>query len=121
MADVKLITPGMTVWLDTGDTWHVTTGNPDLIAWDKTAARHKWPSFRDAPFMWLTFLAWHASRRQGRLPDPGMSYEKFEAAALRVTPDDDDTDDADDDDALDTDGPGFGGLVDPTRTDRDTG
>jgi hypothetical protein len=87
---VQLIAPGMTVLLDTGEQWHVRTGNPDLIAWDRLSAKHKWPSFRDAPFLWLTFLAWHASRRQGLLPDAAMSYESFEAHASVIEPDDDD-------------------------------
>lgn len=90
MSNVNLIAPGMTVQLDTGDTWHVTTGNPDLIAWDRTAAKHRWPSFKDAPFLWLTFLAWHSSRRQKLLPDPAMTYEQFERAAEQIQPDDDD-------------------------------
>jgi hypothetical protein len=108
VAGVKLGgAPGMTVTLDTGESWHVSTGNRDLIAWDRTAPKHRWPAFKDAPFLWVTFLAWHASRRQGLLPDPKMTYEAFEAAADQIDPDDDEPDD-------DTDDGAAAGEVDPT-------
>ena len=92
---VELFAPAITVTLDDGTTWTIATGNPDLVAWDMTAAKHKWPGVKDAPFLWLTFLAWHASRRKGALPDPGMTWEQFKTRAENVVgPDGDDDDDA---------------------------
>lgn len=84
MTVAELVTPRVTVTMATGETWTVATGNPDLVAWDMTAAKHKWPGFRDAPFLWLTFLAWHASRRRGLLPEQYTAWEAFRGAAESV-------------------------------------
>lgn len=87
----ELITPLITVTMADGSSWTVQTGNPDLVAWDLTASKHKWPGVKDAPFLWLTFLAWHASRRRGVLPEQGMSFETFRATAENVEGPDPDT------------------------------
>lgn len=33
-------------------------GNPDMVRWDKTAAKHNWPDTQTAPFLFMTFIAW---------------------------------------------------------------
>lgn len=59
----------------------VQTDNRDLVLWDKTRGRHKWPSFQDAPFIWLTFISWAAAKRQG-LTD--CTYEVWESTVSNV-------------------------------------
>ena len=41
------------------------------------------PKFHEAPFKWLTFLAWSALRRAGNL-EAGVTYERFESEVLSV-------------------------------------
>lgn len=79
--------------------------NPDRVRWDMTAAKHKWPSFADAPFLGTTFLAWAALRRTGQYTD---TFEAFrDRDALDVVSHDPDADD-EDDDAIE-------GVGNPTR------
>lgn len=87
MADYTITSPRLQVLrgsLDAPEVIEVQTLNPDLIAWDMTRARHKWPEVKDAPFKWLTFLAWHACRREGRIPSD-LTYEAWEASTLNVS------------------------------------
>ena len=70
--------------LDDGRTLEVQALNPDLIRFDRTAAKHGWPVATAAPFLWLTFLAWSALRRTGEI-DKGMTWEEFsDTHALQV-------------------------------------
>jgi hypothetical protein len=87
VADYSITSPKLQVLrgsLDAPEVLEVQTLNPDLIAWDMAAARHKWPGVKDAPFKWLTFLAWHACRREGRIPSD-LRYEEWEASTLNVS------------------------------------
>lgn len=93
MGDVRLRSPRVTVIRDGHDDLEVQTDNRDMILWEKTRARHKWPKFDEAPMMWLTFLAWSAARRSGAI-DTGYTWERWEAETLEArTVDDDDADD----------------------------
>lgn len=68
--------------------------NPDRVRWDMTAQKHKWPSFADAPFLGMTFLAWAALRREGIYTD---TFEMFrDTDALDVRGDDDEAGETDD-------------------------
>jgi hypothetical protein len=72
----------------------IQTANPDLVLWDRTSVRHKWPTFQQANFLWLTFIAWAAARRTGAIPTD-LKYEDWERTALQVevvNADDDDDD-----------------------------
>jgi len=94
MADYKITSPRLQILrgqLDAPEVIEVQTLNPDLIACDMTRARHRWPDVKDAPFKWLTFIAWHACRREGRI-EPSLTYELWEASTLNVAnlTDDDD-------------------------------
>jgi hypothetical protein len=95
MADYTITSPHLRVLrgsLDAPEVIEVQTLNPDLIAWDMTRARHKWPPVAEAPFKWLTFIAWAACRREGRIASD-VTYEEWEASTLNVanlTDDDDD-------------------------------
>jgi hypothetical protein len=86
MADYKLSSPRLRVLrgsLDAPEVIEVQTLNPDLIAWDMTRGKHHWPELKEAPFKWLTFISWHAVRREGRLP-ADVTYEAWEASTLDV-------------------------------------
>src|SRR5215471_16219668 len=77
MADpIVLETPTLTVVLDDGRTLSVQATNPDYIRWDRTAAKHGWPTLRNAPFLWMTFLAWSALRRTGQIAE-AVTWEDF--------------------------------------------
>ena len=91
----ELMAPRLHIRLEDGSEWWVDTGNPDLVAWDLTAMKHKWPGVKEAPFLWLTFVAWHASRRKKLLPE-GMTFDQFKLLAEQVEGPDDDTAPADD-------------------------
>jgi len=84
MGDIKLTSPRVRVRRD-GDMEPVEyqTTNADLVLWDRTRAKHKWPTFQDAPFLWLTFLSWAAARRTGAIP-PDFTYERWEAETVDV-------------------------------------
>jgi hypothetical protein len=95
VADFKLTSPRLRIWrgsLDAPEVLEVQTLNPDLIAWDMTHAKHKWPELKDAPFKWLTFIGWHAARREGRIP-ADLTYEAWEASTLDVSNIDDEDED----------------------------
>jgi hypothetical protein len=70
----------------------VQTDNRDLVLWDRTRIRHKWPKFDEAAFLWLTFLSWSAARRMGAIP-PDLTYERWEADVIDVANIDNDADD----------------------------
>lgn len=93
MADFKLSSPRLRVVrgsLEAPEIIEIQTLNPDLIAWDMTHAKHHWPDLKEVPFKWLTFISWHACRREGRIPTD-LTYESWEASTLDVgTIDDDD-------------------------------
>jgi hypothetical protein len=69
----------------------IQTTNVDLVLWDRTRLKHKWPKFEDVPFLWLTFIAWAAARRSGAIGQD-VTYEAWERDVLSV-----DSSDADDD------------------------
>lgn len=60
----------------------VQTDNRDMIQWDVTRARRDWPQGKDAPALWLTFLAWHALHRTGGTT---LQLDGFLAACIDVS------------------------------------
>lgn len=96
MGDVKLSSPRVKVIREGHDTLEIQTANPDLVLWDRTRVKHKWPKFDDAPFLWLTFISWAAARRTGAIPLE-LRYEDWEATVLQVV-DTDPTDTTESDD-----------------------
>lgn len=86
MSDYRLTSPKLRVLrgqLDAPEVIEVQTLNPDMIAWDTTRVKHKWPPTTEAPFKWLTFIAWHAARREKAIPAE-LTYEAWEASTLAV-------------------------------------
>lgn len=84
MGDIKLTSPRITTIRDGFDPLDIQTTNADLVLWDRTRAKHKWPKFDEAPFLWLTFLSWAAARRTGAIPSD-YTYERWEAETLDVS------------------------------------
>jgi len=85
MAQVRLVSPKVIVQREGQDPLEIQTANPDLIRWDRTRIKHKWPAFEEAPFLWLTFISWCAARRTGVIP-PDLTYEVWEASVVDVAP-----------------------------------
>jgi hypothetical protein len=107
MADYKITSPHLRVLrgsLDAPEVIEIQTLNPDMVAYDMTRAKHKWPDMQQAPWKWMTFVAWHAARREGRIP-ADMTYESWEATTLDVGAI---TDDDDEGEAVDPTPPGLG-------------
>lgn len=57
-----------------GTRYRITTTNADRVRFDLTAPKHKWPTAQAAPFLWFTFLAWSASKREQRT---ALTFEQF--------------------------------------------
>lgn len=96
MTDYKLSTPLVRVrrFSDDEKLIELQTTNPDLVLWDRTRIKHRWPKFDDAPFLWMTFLSWAAARRTGIIP-PDLTYEQWEADVMEIDQNDDDDSDND--------------------------
>jgi hypothetical protein len=73
---IRLPTPVLTVIMADGAVHTVQTLNVDMLRWDRDRAKHKWPGGDEAPFVWMTYLAWCALRREGVIED--MSLAVFE-------------------------------------------
>ncbi len=90
MGDVRLQTPRVKVIREGHDDIdELQTTNADLVLWDRTRYRHKWPGIQEAPILWMTFIAWAAARRTGAVPSD-HKYETWEAEVLEVRVIDDD-------------------------------
>jgi hypothetical protein len=72
--------PGLAVrvTLADGGTHDLRVVNPDRIRYDLTRQREKWPAFREAPFIGMTFLAWAALTRTAGRAVAG-TWEEFSA------------------------------------------
>lgn len=90
---VRLVTPVVKVVRasDPEKTLEVQTTNADLVLWDRTRLKHRWPKFEDAPFLWLTFISWAGARRSGLIPLE-TTYEAWEGDVLSADAGSDDGD-----------------------------
>lgn len=71
------------ITLNDGTTLVVRVLNPDYLRWDLSRGKKGWPSGQEAPFLFATFLAWSAAKREGAYEG---TYEAFAEAATDVTP-----------------------------------
>jgi hypothetical protein len=78
-----LTIPRIRVHPSTGDPYEVQALNPDLLAYEDTAVVHRWPGPGQAPFRWLTFLAWSAARRTGKI-DQSVTWDQFKADTQQI-------------------------------------
>ena len=108
----KLTLPRVRVIRDGHDPLELQVLNPDLLRWDTTRGRHRWPSMREAPNLWMTFLAWSAATRTGATD---ARWEAFRDSCLEVSTITDDPDD--DDTEEDADLEGGVGVADPSLED----
>lgn len=83
MGDVQLTSPLVSVIREGHEPLEVQTDNRDLILWEKTRVKHRWPKFDESPIMWLTFISWAAARRTGAIP-PDVRWEAWESEVLSV-------------------------------------
>lgn len=65
MTDSPIRVQAATVTLDDGKQLHLDITNPDMVRWDITAPKHKWPTLKEAPILWATFVTWAAAKRTG--------------------------------------------------------
>lgn len=79
MADskIKLDTPHVRVTYSDGETIDVQTENPDMVFYDFERARRKWPSFQEAPFVWISYLAYSKIKRSGNLRVADQTFEAW--------------------------------------------
>jgi len=89
VGDIKLSSPRVKVVRDGVPDLEIQTANPDLVLWDLTRPKHRWPKFDEAPFMWLTFLSWAAARRIGAI-ETGYTFERWQSEVLEVSAIEDD-------------------------------
>lgn len=65
------------VELDGGESFDVTVGNRDFVAWDLVRSKRNWPAASEAPFLLNTFLAFAALKRTRQV---SQTFESFEAS-----------------------------------------
>lgn len=92
MGDVRLTSPRVVIIREGHEDLELQTDNRDLILWDTTRLRHKWPKLEDAPFLWMTFISWAAARRTGAI-NADVKFETWRDEVRQVASleDDDDT------------------------------
>lgn len=95
MGEPRLSSPLVTVIRDGQEPLTIQTNNVDLVRWDRTRVKHKWPRMDEAPFLWLTFISWAAARRTGAISDT-VTYEVWEETVLDVSGETDSDDDGPD-------------------------
>lgn len=83
MGEIRLHTPRLRIVREGHDPLELQATNADLVLWDRTRYKHKWPGPQEAPFLWLTFTGWAAARRTGAIP-PEHRYEAWESEVLEV-------------------------------------
>lgn len=95
----KLTTPRVRVILDDpampedeGNEIIFQPRNVELVAWDRERGAHRWPNADEAPFLWMTFLAWKYLQRTGHIEQ--CTLADFEKRCLSVSSagDDDEVD-----------------------------
>lgn len=93
MGEAKLTSPRVLIVREGQPELELQTTNADLVAWDLARAKQRpvWPTFQDAPFLWLTFIGWAAARRTGAI-ETTYTFETWRDEVLEVTTVDDDED-----------------------------
>lgn len=79
----RLTSPRLRVIREGQEEIEVQTDNRDMLLYERTRVRHKWPKFDEAPFQWMTFIGWSAARRTGEI-ETSLTYEAWEAEVLGI-------------------------------------
>lgn len=83
MTSNRLPSPLIDVWrLSDPDPIRIQVENPDLIRYDDTRGRHKWPPMQEDTWRWQTFITWAAMKRLGHLD--GITFEEWQADVRAV-------------------------------------
>jgi hypothetical protein len=75
--------PRVHIIMADGAEWDVQTLNADIIRYEDTALKHKWPTMTQSPQRWTTFLGYRASIREGLIPQD-LRWEEFFENGPRV-------------------------------------
>lgn len=81
-----------TVTLSNGESLDLTVTNPDLVRWDLTAHKHKWPGMEDAPMLWATFVTWRAAARAGLYAGTWEDWSNTDCASVDLEVEEEDAD-----------------------------
>lgn len=90
------VTIEMTVEMDGGETWSVVADQRDIAKWEVAPFGGPFTRFEDKAMTGCRFLAWSASKRQGRTQ---LDWEPFNDACIEAVPveeEPDGTDEAED-------------------------
>ena len=71
-------------------TLSLTITNPDMVMWDMTSHKHKWPAMKDAPMLWATFVTWRAAVRSGQYAGKWEEWMERDAVDINLQGEDDD-------------------------------
>lgn len=77
----RLARQELLVELNNGTVHEISVGNPSLVAFDRTRAARKWPTTKESPIFWATFIAWHHMKARGLV---SCNFEKFESEVCEV-------------------------------------
>ena len=77
----QLDTPYIRVTMADGRSFDVQTENPDMVLFDLERAKRKWPTFQDAPFLWISYLAYSKLKRSGN----DIGGDSFDAWLLKTS------------------------------------
>ena len=66
----RLDTPHLRVVMADGTEFEVNTESPDMVYFDLERAKRKWPVIQEAPFLWLSYLAYSKLKRTGEPVPP---------------------------------------------------
>lgn len=80
------------VTLADSTTHDIEPSNPDMVRFDMTATKHRWPNGQEAPFLWLTFLAWSAMKRAGLYTDTWEAFSESDCLNIDNLDEDEDAD-----------------------------
>lgn len=68
----------LTVELVDGTVHDIVVGNASLCSWDRAHASYGWPSMQEAPFLWMSYIAWHHMKAAKLIPSD-TKYDVFES------------------------------------------
>ena len=83
MAAPKLITPLMEAIADDGTEYQVQTINIDATNFERMRVKRGWPDQQQAPMLAMTYMTWHALKREGRIE---LSFDQFEQSFPGIRP-----------------------------------
>jgi hypothetical protein len=77
----QLDTPHIRVTMADGREFDVQTENPDMVLFDLERSKRKWPTFQEAPFLWISYLAYSKLKRSGA----DIGGDTFDAWLLKTS------------------------------------